>query len=325
MVKPDKILIIGPLPKEGNVGGVTSHVERLLQYLDYTNFRYKLINTKKPKKNQILILLECLFNLFKYKIVHIHVSQNILRLGLILTSIFSRTKSILTIHGDLERGNIINNCFEKLSIKYAYIPVVVNKNSLHKAIEINPRSIYISAFIPPINNKPLEPEIYQLLNNVRKSNRIICSTNAFNITYDNQGNETYGINFLIEQFLKLKNYYLIISDPSGNYKKLFSETSIPSNICFINYNHNYFELLKMVDILIRNTSTDGDSLSVREALSLGVTTLCSDVVERPEGCILFKYNDILSFNRAINYKQAKKKEIYIINSAKELVELYQKI
>ena len=68
---------------------------------------------------------------------------------------------------------------------------------------------------------------------------------------------------------------------------------------FIDQPHSYFELLKNVDVFVRNTSTDGDALSVKEALYLNKPALCSDVVDRPAGTILFRYSDDASFTRAL--------------------------
>jgi glycogen(starch) synthase len=40
--------------------------------------------------------------------------------------------------------------------------------------------------------------------------------------------------------------------------------------------------------LIRPTYTDGDSISVREALALGVPVIASNAVARPAGTVLFE-------------------------------------
>lgn len=47
-------------------------------------------------------------------------------------------------------------------------------------------------------------------------------------------------------------------------------------------------LLSRCDVFIRPTTHDGDSLSVREALTLGVPCVASDVCARPEGTSLFR-------------------------------------
>jgi glycosyltransferase involved in cell wall biosynthesis len=51
-------------------------------------------------------------------------------------------------------------------------------------------------------------------------------------------------------------------------------------------------LIAASDLFIRATREDGDSISVREALSLGVPAVVSDVGHRPSGAILFRAGDI---------------------------------
>jgi glycosyltransferase involved in cell wall biosynthesis len=47
-------------------------------------------------------------------------------------------------------------------------------------------------------------------------------------------------------------------------------------------------LLSRCDVFIRPTTHDGDSISVREALALGVPCVASGVCARPEGTYLFR-------------------------------------
>nr|WP_279636939.1 glycosyltransferase [Corallococcus llansteffanensis] len=54
---------------------------------------------------------------------------------------------------------------------------------------------------------------------------------------------------------------------------------------------NALGLMSQSDVFIRPTTHDGDSLSVREALALGVPCVASDVCARPEGTRLFKAGD----------------------------------
>jgi glycosyltransferase involved in cell wall biosynthesis len=46
------------------------------------------------------------------------------------------------------------------------------------------------------------------------------------------------------------------------------------------------------DVFLRPTIEDGDSISVREALSLGVPVVASRVGMRPSGAILFRPGDV---------------------------------
>jgi len=51
--------------------------------------------------------------------------------------------------------------------------------------------------------------------------------------------------------------------------------------------------MKRSGVFLRSTLVDGDSISVREAILLGVPTVASDTPFRPEGVILFKKGDAL--------------------------------
>jgi glycosyltransferase involved in cell wall biosynthesis len=53
------------------------------------------------------------------------------------------------------------------------------------------------------------------------------------------------------------------------------------------------------DLFVRPTTTDGDSISIRECLSLGVPVVASDVVWRPPGCTVFRNRDMADFARAV--------------------------
>ncbi|QNI75235.1 hypothetical protein [Synechococcus sp. MVIR-18-1] len=80
-----------------------------------------------------------------------------------------------------------------------------------------------------------------------------------------------------------------MSDPSGRYAQ-FSASKfpfIPRNVVFLSKPHPFIEILRSSDLFIRNTSTDGDSISIWEALSLIVNVFATDVVSRPPGVTLY--------------------------------------
>jgi glycogen(starch) synthase len=57
-------------------------------------------------------------------------------------------------------------------------------------------------------------------------------------------------------------------------------------------------------IYLRTTRTDGDAVSIREALSRGIPVLASDVVERPLGTIQLPLNDIPAWVNALSQSTA---------------------
>jgi len=54
---------------------------------------------------------------------------------------------------------------------------------------------------------------------------------------------------------------------------------------------DFVVLLERSDVFLRSTLVDGDSMSVREALHLGVPTVASDTAFRPAGAMLFRKGD----------------------------------
>jgi glycosyltransferase involved in cell wall biosynthesis len=54
-------------------------------------------------------------------------------------------------------------------------------------------------------------------------------------------------------------------------------------------------LWSLSDVYLRPTTTDGDSIAIREALSLGVPVVASDASERPEGVWLFPSRNVDAF------------------------------
>ena len=47
--------------------------------------------------------------------------------------------------------------------------------------------------------------------------------------------------------------------------------------------------------MVRPTNTDGDALSIREAMYFKISVIASDVTTRPENTIIFKNRDLDDF------------------------------
>ena len=159
----------------------------------------------------------------------------------------------------------------------------------------------------------------------KKQHEFVYATSAHSLTYDQNGNEIYGIINIINYFKNNKEIGLVIADPSFKYKEFVEDNNLllTSNILIINESLSFFMLLKQVDANIRNTSTDGDSISLRESLFLNKLTLATDVVSRPKGTMIYKrgeYNFIKHDNFSRKFG-ALQKEIEPV-SITSLIEVY---
>jgi glycosyltransferase involved in cell wall biosynthesis len=282
----DKILIIGSIPPP--IGGVTIHVDRLIKSLKKADYAFDFISFNENTLYRILK------SIFKYKTIHLHTSNVYLRFIVSLTGFLTLKKIIITYHGNLGRFSTFKNFFDLTSVILCKIPIVLNIDSLKKALRYNKKAVLISAFIAPVGENELDTDILELTSTIKSNYKTVFSTNAFNVSFDKNGNETYNISALVDTFENIDWHALIVSDPSGKYYKYIADRrDIPRNVFFINKPHSYYKLLEKADVMIRATTTDGDALSVREALILNKIVVASNVVPRPEGVILYDSNSEL--------------------------------
>ncbi len=275
-----KVLLIGKTPPP--IGGVTIHVYRLLNRLIDTrnnvNF-YDLNNFK------VHTLIGCII---KNDVIHNHSNS---RIFLFIVSVLCKLlnkKYIITIHGNCRSLGLLHSFFEKVAIKNSDIPIVLNEESFNYSIKHNLKTRRVSSFIEPI--KPelnLSNDILELIDTLRYKFKCIIATNASSYAFDANGNEIYGIKKLVSLMHKFQDYALIISDPSSQYYEHFKK--LPVNVFIITEKHSFCAVLNKVDLFVRATSTDGDSISIKESLFVGTPVIATNCVDRPKEVLTYNY------------------------------------
>lgn len=285
----NNILIIGTVPPP--IGGVTIYVSRLLTHLEKElSLDTSLFDYKKNSPLKAIAYIK------QSQLLHINASNPVLIFYFTVISRLLLKKVVITFHGNISGRSAKASFFNRLSIIFSNVPVLLNNDSYRRALKYNSASILSTAFITPSPQEEILPEDIRLqvktFISQRERRRVFC-TNAYNVSFDKQGNETYGISMLINIFNELPGSLLIFSDPSGQYSSYLKEQSIlpKDNILVISEPHPFIEILKLSNGFIRSTSTDGDSISVREALYYGKYVVASDCVSRPEGVVLYKTGD----------------------------------
>ncbi|WP_138480022.1 glycosyltransferase [Dyadobacter bucti] len=277
-----KILILGKIPPP--IGGVTVHVSRLIEWLSERNFnKFEFCDIKKRSAFYIFLkILQC-------RSIHLHISNPYIQLLFAIFCKITFKKLLLTYHGNWGRYGYSKNIAVNLSACLAYIPIVQNEESLVKAKWWNRNTVLISTFIRSKRIKPLHKELSDKILHIRKACRMLFCTNAWNLTFDKEGKEIYGILDIVLKIANTPGAGLVISDPSGNYQPYVKRhcPGITANIIFISENHDFRNVLALSDAFIRNTTTDGVSLSIHEAIEKNVVVLASDVVRRPAMCRLY--------------------------------------
>ncbi len=309
------IIIAGPAPPP--IGGVTIHVKRLLDHLVQHNIQH--IHLGKS--------LSTLFSLLTKKsnstIVHIHFSNAFARWALSLLFKWKGAKVLTTIHRDLNREQGLKKRLTYAAIRNSDCTIVLNDKSLITAKSITPHCIKQSSFFPPIHQEELSKTVLSIVESFKQGKANLFCTNAFDLAHDAAGAEIYQIHNLVSIFKQLPEAYgLIVSDPSGNNKKhILDQMQLPKNVLFIDEPHPFIPILKVVDCFIRATTTDGDSLSIKEALYVGTNVLASNCVDRDPSCTLYTSGNMTALKQAI--LDFKTRPVHAPpNAFKDLLKLY---
>lgn len=281
-----KILFISQTPPP--IGGISIHVFRLMTYLQ-ENF-WEVVCVRPTIRNLPRIILKT----FSYEMIHIHS----LRFYLFswpfwyFLRIFLDKKIIVTVHSYRKKSVIVPYSLRKASQVIAVNEEILNSIGVPRAKKIPP-------FLAPHNKeRDFFLEIPKEARCFFKRLRVIAF-NAWKIVYED-GEDLYGVNLILSAFgflrQKLENIGLCLCIPQldANQKqkllKSLDEKNIPrKDVLILDFNVSFCDVLRLSDVFVRPTRSDGDSLSVKEALYLGVPTIATNVVPRHGDVFLSEY------------------------------------
>ncbi|GLI56917.1 hypothetical protein PM10SUCC1_24310 [Propionigenium maris DSM 9537] len=353
-----KILIIGPYPPP--IGGLSIHIKRFCEFLfsigetdfalvdDSKNNSIKDINNMDIiiGKRKLLILLQLLF-MSRNRVIHYHSHSWIMRYILVKICKLRKIKICFTFHSfrdEIDRFNYFKKKIVKCVLEKGDHFIAVNLLIKEKLIKYGcsrEKVSVIPAFIKPINNEKfkIKKEIMDFINSKDK----ILTANASGMRFY-EGEDLYGIDMCIELLgrLKVKRrekigfIFLLPQVEDSDYfiklKKRIEELKIKKDFLFITDKVEMYPILKQSSIFLRPTNSDGDAISVREAISLEITCIASDVAVRPEGVINFKTRDLDDLEKITNkilnnydYYKEKAKNNECPNYAEEGYKVYSKL
>lgn len=310
-MKKRKILLIGPYPPP--YGGVSIHIKRLKPLLS-ARFEVDMVDEAKVKKDNIFNIRSLkvgpyLRKMLSADIVHIHSGLLSLRLVHYLAAGIFFKKRIITIHGYEPGRGVVERMLDKLMLINCNKTIFV---STEIAERFNVKRFMVKdAFLPPdVNEEEAIPYVVKKwIDDQHEKGFKICSANAWRL--DSHNNEDmYGLDLCImaAEELKKKNanvaFVFVVCEDTGvikleKYRQMIKELALEN--CFLLYEAplSFIRLIQETEIVLRPTNTDGDALTVREALYLGKAVIASDVVKRPDGTTLFKNRDAVSLANTI--------------------------
>lgn len=304
ITKKNHILQIGPI---SYTGGVSVHIHRLVSLLNL-DFDFSYIDESPKNLSKINILnirsIKDQFKIFtainNSDLIHIHSGNWILRIYFLLIAIILKKKIIVTLHS-LRLKGLKLSITSYLLRKTCRVIAVSDEIKQKLPINILNKIILLEAFLPPdIENEPVLPE--EIVNCISEHRNKCCliAANAFRLKKMQNG-ELYGLDQCIEVAKKAKSdsYALhiifvigTIKDEDKPYLEFFQQKiknkNIESHITIYPSSLSFIRLINEVDIVLRPTLTDGDALTIREALYMNTSVLASKVVKRPKFTTLYE-------------------------------------
>lgn len=295
-----RLLLIGPLPDPK--GGVSIHLQRLGNLI-MNDFDVKYIDESSVLKQDYFNLRSK--NIFTYlrlicwsDIVHVHSGLFLLRIVHLFFAKLFLKKVIITIHFSFKNENLF---LQRLNLNLYNKVIFVNKETSEK-LSLRSSSIVKEAFIPQdITNEPSLPSVVEnWILEKKKGGYQILSANAWRlVSYDNI--DLYGLDMcinLINEFKtlninKVAFVFTVSSVQKDNmhYFDFFNQIKtlgLENEFLLTHENLSFVKIIEHSTIVLRPTVTDGDALTIRESLYMGVPVIASNVVVRPEPTIIFE-------------------------------------
>ena len=351
------IAFLGSLPPP--YGGFSIGLQRIIQGLEEKEFGYVVYDLLNKKtilpggriihiKNRLLWLLQYVFFAKEDLIVCQYIDWRLRTVVGLMTLLGKKT--LLSIGGQSLNDAIENSGWLKREIitislrRYSFIIAhnsVIKQLCLSLGVKEN-RLARIPSFIPPLVKdeeiKRIPKEIWDFL----VSHTPIISSNAFKIVFY-KGEDLYGLDMCVDLCKNIKDswpeigFVFCLSNIGDlNYlyqiKQKIKEKGIENNFIITSGSFQFYPILMKSDVFVRPTNTDGDAVSLREALYIKVPSVASDVVSRPYGSVLFKTRNLDDFILKVkdllgNYKQHKQRleAVEMEDNFKKIIDIYQKL
>ena len=338
------VFLVGAAPP--TIGGVSIHVDRLAGILCAEGVKvtvWDFYSRAAPdidptsysirRGPRLLLGLQLVFSSFvvRPRVVHLHISgaRQVVQLFPLVLLLSRWTTVIATVHS----GSFIKNFEERSSFVKSLATIIFKQFSAVICVNENIRRFLLSkcgcskdrvvVIIPFINGSEKDDE----LTIVDRPKIMIAS---------GYGTSLYSWEVYIKGCCAMADfeefrfvfygkydapYYREIIDECnlllGRKAKIYNDLSPAAFLKVLNGSH----------VFVRPTLTDGDSVAVREALSMGKIVVASDAVARPPGCLLFETGSaeslITTLRKAVlNFENLPPGEG--IDATGDLVTLYQR-
>lgn len=300
------VVLVGPYPPP--FGGISAHIARLAEAIQAEGMTVGVLNHFRSRDDNALIVGDLRRNPLRYwralrgadaRIVHYHHARWSTLAATALALRRSSSSTIATIHGrELEpylRSRIPGvRRLTRRALRTFDVLIAVSvevERALQATVE-HPISM-IPAYIPASDDHlTLSAEAEAFLR--RGVNLLVA---AYRLTVDRSGRTIYGLETAIDTFGAIAavrpdaQLAIFLAEAprsrreSDRLRSLIERVDDPEvrDRIGVFSGEPLTPALRLAAIYLRPTLTDGDAVSIREAIAVGVPVLASDVVVRPPG------------------------------------------
>jgi glycosyltransferase involved in cell wall biosynthesis len=317
-----EIALIGSYPPP--YGGIGVHLQRLAERLEQEGVDFVLYNTvsdsQRPprvlsiaRRKRAWYLRFCLRH--RCKIVHLVTVNWLSRLMFGFTARWRPAKYVLSIHGKSIsealndagpiRARLTHWLLQRMDAVVACNPDIA-RECLERVGLPRERVYMIPAFIPP--DPAHAAALPEDIRGYVATHAPLLSAVGW-IGKRHAGKDLYGIDMLIDLVARLQRPYpnigLILCVNGGPPDQVdaaveTTRSRVGDHLLMVTEPlDDVSRLFQASQLFVRPTNTDGDAVSIREALHLGVPVVTSDAVPRPEPCVLFRTRDLDDFERQV--------------------------
>jgi len=309
------VAVIGPCPPP--FGGVTVHVRRLHDYLAEQRFPHTLYVSNGSAVEGAVVGRRSLwwflgrFLRCREAVVHVQTSRpDLLSLGVLLLRLRNR-KVVGSLHGvwiprSYERANALARWFYRAGMRRLALLLAANeglKRFAMQVLQVPEQSVaVVPAFLPPSEESVRRAVLPQTVRDFLDSHRpVLCASGVFGrFEPGPPGRDTYGFHLLVPLLSDLRRSrpgvgLLLVQTfcqderHKSDFLARIEAAGLADHVLLVEDPLDEFAaVLQRCDVFLRPTYVDGDALSVREAVWLGVATVASDCVGRPPECVLFE-------------------------------------
>jgi glycosyltransferase involved in cell wall biosynthesis len=316
-----KVFLIGPYPPP--YGGISVAIERLRDRLQQSGVECYVYDTSRTVKQVAGVIpagggtrwLIRLCLTADADVIHYQASSWKMRAMVGLLP-WRRAKTVISVQGSSlldswAQGNSLRRSLIRFALRRTSYVILANPDHVPfiRSLGIpETRSAVIPAYIPPVVREEDDAQISDEIRQFWQAHTPLLLANGAVAFY--RGEDLYGLDMMVDLIGALRPSFprigLVVplrpiteSAQLGYWETLRDRASaaglaesilwVPGGVPALH------PLIRASQLFLRPTNTDGDAVSIREALYFQVPVVASDAAPRPDGSVLFRSRDVGDF------------------------------